>query len=61
MNNINKNNRVFYTNCNKYCCNKKDKLMKLYYNLYNTGCGLDMFVKGCNVKKMINIVKGFKR
>ncbi len=70
MNNFNRGFNNFFNNINNcnynnnFSCgwgSKERKLMNMYYNLYNTGCGLDMFVKGCNLKKMMCIIRSFRR
>ena len=46
-------------NCNS--ANVEKRIIDIYYNIYSVGCGLDLFAKGCNIKKMVNILKSMKR
>ena len=47
------------SNNHKNCgySNVEKRIMHIYSTLYNTGCGLELFAKGYNVKKMVGIIR----
>lgn len=43
------------------CIDMEKRLIGIYYNLYNVGCGLELFAKGCKAKRLIDTIKNLKR